>query len=183
MDRDAIKVLDDEHDGLQVLFGRVSGEDEDRPAVLKQLLQALSLHVSMEKQMLVPVVKDRLSDGDAVAEQLADYHDEVGRIHVLLDRRKANSPDVPELVTQLLDLTERHVAEASSTLLPALRDALNETELAELGAAMVSDERQLLTHPHPHLPDRGPFKKVGRWAASVVDKERDRSTDVGRASS
>jgi hypothetical protein len=183
MDRDALEVLSDEHDGLQTLFGRVSSIDEDRPAVLKELLQTLSLHVSMEKQLLVPVVTDRISDGDSLADQLSQYHDEAERIHVLVDRRKVNSPDVPELVTQLLDLTEAHIAGFDATIAPALRDALSAAELTELGTAMVSEERQLLTHPHPHLPDSGPLAKATHWAASVVDRGRDRSTDIGRTSS
>jgi len=183
VDRDAITVLDDEHEGLQALFGRVSGVDEDRRAVLKQLLQTLSLHVSMEKQMLVPVVKDRLTDGEVLAGALSDYHDEVEHIQVILDRRKVNSPDVPDLVTQLLDLTEAHVAEAKASLFPALREALSIPELGELGTAMVSNERRLRTHPHPHVPEKGPLGKIGRRITSIIDRRRDKSADVGRASS
>jgi Hemerythrin HHE cation binding domain len=119
MDRDAIEVLDDEHAGLETLFARVSGADEDRRAVLKQLLQTLSLHISMEKQILVPIVKDRLPDGDAAAAELTKYHDDIEHIQVLLDRRKVNSPDVPDLVTQLLDLTDGHIAAAKDTLFPS----------------------------------------------------------------
>jgi hypothetical protein len=183
MERNALEVLTDEHEGLQTLFRRVSGVDEDRPAVLKELLQTLSLHVSMEKQLLVPVLADRVPDGQALADGLSEYHDEVERIHVLVDRRKVNSPDVPELVTQLLDLTDAHIAEFGSALRPALQEALSPAELTELGASMVSDERELRTHPHPHLPDSGPLAKAAHWAASVVDRGRDQSTDIGRSSS
>jgi Hemerythrin HHE cation binding domain len=176
----AIGVLAAEHAELQTLFRRVSSPEEDRPAVLKQLVMSLSAHVTMEKQLLVPAVK-RLEDSGA-ADRLSTYHDEVERILVLVDRRKANSPDLPDLVTQLLDLTEAHVAYAANTLAPALRAVLTGHELTDLGAAMQSDERQLLTHPHPHLPDRGPVAAATRWAASVVDRQRDRSTDVNRSS-
>jgi hypothetical protein len=183
MDRDALEVLSDEHDGLQTLFQRVSGVDEDRPAVLKELLQTLSLHVSMEKQLLVPALTDRVPDGEPVADRVSAYHDEVERIHVLVDRRKVNSPDVPELVTQLLDLTDAHIADFEATVSPALRTSLSPAELADLGTSMVSEERQLLTHPHPHLPEAGPLAKAAHWAASVVDRGRDQSTDIGRSSS
>ena len=183
MNRDAIKVLEDEHAGLETLFARVSGADEDRRAVLKQLLQTLSLHVSMEKQILVPVVKDRLPDGDTAAAELTKYHDDIEHIQVLLDRRKVNSPDVPDLVTQLLDLTDGHIRAANTALFPLMTEAMSPAELDELGASMVSDERYLTTHAHPNLPARGPFAKVGRWVASVIDKRRDKSADVGRASS
>jgi hypothetical protein len=45
---------------------------------------------------------------------------------------------------------------------------------------MVSDERSLLTHSHPALPDTGPVAAVTRKVAEVVDSLRDRSADIGR---
>lgn len=178
----AIEVLVDDHGILHQLFDRVSQPDEDRPAVLKQLVLGLSAHVAMEKELLVPVLKERADDGTALAAHLTAYHDEVERVLVLLDRRKVNSPDVPDLVTSLLDLTVAHIVDADAVVIPALRAAMGSEELAELGGEMVSDERRLLTHPHPHLPDSGPIAKVTRWAASVVDRKRDDATDIGRAS-
>jgi hypothetical protein len=85
-------------------------------------------------------------------------------------------PSKPPLsLEELIDLGEQ--------LQTAKLTALSRDELAELGAAMVSDERQLTTHAHPSLPAGGPFGKVGRWAASVIDKRRDKSADIGWASS
>jgi hypothetical protein len=127
-------------------------------------------------------VKERVADGNALADQLSDYHDKAGRIMTLLDRRKVNSPDVPDLVTELLELTDGHIADANTILFPALCEALSADDLTELGTIMVSDERQILTHPHPHLPDTGPGARVSRWAASVVDRGRDHSADIGRSS-
>jgi hypothetical protein len=183
MARDAIKVLSDEHEGLQNLFAQVSREDVDRSAALQQLLHALALHVAVERQMLIPVVKDRLPDGADGARQLSAYHDEIERVHLALDRRKVNSPDVPDLVNRLLELTDAHIAKAQQTVLPDLRTALTEAELADLGAAMVSDERHLLTHPHPHLPSRGPLAGLTRRVAGLVDRNRDKSADIGRTAS
>lgn len=182
MTENATEVLASEHAELQTLFDRVSSPDEDRPAVLKQLVLTLSAHVAMEKQLLVPALKERISHGPDLAGQLTDYHDEVERVLVLLDRRKVNSPDVPDLVTELLELTKGHLADAEAAVIPALQAALTSEELTDLGAAMVSDERQLLTHPHPHLPDRGPIAKASRWAVSLVDRGRDRSADTNRTS-
>jgi hypothetical protein len=182
VERSAIEVLMDEHNALQALFARVSGVDEDRRDILKQLIQALSAHVGMEKQWLVPVVKSRAANGGVLAHHLSDYHDKAGRIMTRLDRRKVNSPDVPGLVIELFDLTDGHIVDANIALLPALSAALSAEDLAKLGTTMESNERQILTHPHPHLPDTGPLAKVSRWAASHIDHGRDNSTDVGRSS-
>ncbi len=181
MTQNAIQVLAEEHTKLQTLFDLVSSPDEDRPAVLKQLVLTLSAHVSMEKQLVVPVLKERINGGGDLAEQLTNYHDAVERVLVLLDRRKVNSPDVPDLVTELLELTKGHIANAEVALTPALEAGLTSEGLTDLGATMLSDERRLLTHPHPHLPDSGPIAEATRWAASLVDRSRDRSADTNRA--
>src|ERR1700722_10670964 len=101
----AIEVLAADHAELDDLFDRVSGVDEDRALVLKQLVSKLSAHVAMEKQLVVPAAKDDLPGGGEIAERLSDYHEAVDRVLVLIERRKVNSPDMPELVTELLDLT------------------------------------------------------------------------------
>ncbi len=45
---------------------------------------------------------------------------------------------------------------------------------------MASDERRMLTHAHPALPDSGPVAAITRKLAEAVDQVRDRSADVGR---
>jgi hypothetical protein len=181
--RDAIEVLVSEHASLQELFRRVSGPDEDRRAVLKELMQTLANHLAVEKAVLVPALSDRVTDGEQLASALTDEHKRAEHILTLLERRKTNSPDVPELVTELLDITDEHVRRADTAVIPGLRAALTPAELVDMGETMVSDERSLLTHSHPALPDSGPVAAVTRRLAEVVDGIRDRSSDVGRTTS
>jgi hypothetical protein len=183
VDETAIDVLRRDHATLQELFGRVSSPDEDRPKVLKELMQTLETHLDMEKQVLLPVIGERLPDGANVVERLTNARHDVEGVLTLLARRKVNSPDVPELVTQLMDLTDAHVADADANVLPALEAALDAAELTRLAADMTSDELGLLTHSHPAVPDAGPLAGVAHKAAEIVDRVRDRSTDVGRTSS
>ncbi len=180
MDKDAITVLSEDHSTLRELFGRVSRPDEDRPAVLDELLGVVSGHVAAEKQLVVPVLLGQGDEGKALADQLGDDHDASEKLVILIERRKVNSPDVPDLVNELLDITERHTRQAEEGLFPFLRVHFSETELVDLGAAMRSDELQLTTHPHPHLPDTGPFAKIARKTAALIDRARDASTDLQR---
>lgn len=180
MEQDAIVVLSADHAALQTLFGRVSQPDEDRPAVLSQLLGKLAAHVATEKQLVVPVLADRSDEGKTLADQLHDDHDAVEKVIIRVERRKVNSPDIPHLVNELLEITERHTRNADDHLLPFLREQLSKKELADLGAAMRSDELQLTSHPHPHLPDTGPLAKITRKAAALFDRGRDSTTDLRR---
>jgi hemerythrin-like domain-containing protein len=179
---DAVQVLSGEHAELHAMFARVVSRDEDRPAVLTHLMHLLANHLDMEKQMLSSVVKDRLDHGDEIATQLADDHHRMERILTSLERRKVNSPDVPDLVTDLMDLTESHIRQAETTIFPGLRHALSAAEINELGTAMLSDERRHLTHSHPMLPDSGPLASVTHKIAEIVDRVRDNSSDGGRGS-
>jgi hypothetical protein len=180
---DAASVLEREHRELQELFQRVSSPDEDRGAVLKVLIQTLAAHVAVEKQMVVPALRERGDVGEAASDALTDEHHGIEHVLTLVERRKVNSPDVPGLVTELLDATNRHIGATNVKVLPALRSLLSGPDLDELGHRMSSDERQLLTHSHPHLPVSGPLAAVSRKVAETVDGLRDRSTDIGRTSS
>jgi hemerythrin-like domain-containing protein len=180
---DATAVLDQEHRELQDLFRRVSSPDEDRSAVLKTLMQTLAAHVTMEKQIVLPALRDGGDVGEAAAGELSEQHADIERILTLLERRKVNSPDVPGLVTELLDDTNRHIEVTDDKVLPALRSLLSDPQRKELGGRMNSDERQLLTHSHPHLPTTGPLADITRKVAETVDGLRDRSSDIGRTAS
>lgn len=180
MSEDAPTVLRREHAELQELFGRVSSPDEDRADVLQELMKRLAAHLDMETQLVLPALRERVEGGAEAADELADEHHRAERTLTVLGRRKVNSPDVPDLVTELLDLTDGHVARAESAWLPALEDALGTDELERMGAEMTSGERRRLSHPHALVPDAGPLAGAGRKVAEVVDRVRDRSTDVNR---
>jgi iron-sulfur cluster repair protein YtfE (RIC family) len=179
--RDAIAVLEDEHEGIQTLFSRVSGVDEDRRAVLKLLVQTLALHLAVEKQFLIPAIKEHIDDSDEMVKPLTSYHSEADRLLILIERRKANSVDVPGMVTELHELTDRHVLHAEMSVFPQLRSSMSTADLGALGTLMVSDHRQLLTHAHPHLPASGPLASASTSIASFIDSRRDKATDVGRS--
>lgn len=180
MEKNAIAVLADDHAAVQTLFHRVSQPDEDRPAVLGELLRSLSAHVAAEKQIVVPILREQSDEGKVLADQLRDDHDRIEKLVILIERRKVNSPDVPDLVNELLEISKRHNRQADECLFPFLGAHLSDAELADLGATLRSDEVQLTSHPHPHLPDTGPLAKIARKAAALIDRGRDSSTDLRR---
>ena len=157
MEQDAIVVLSEDHAAAQALFARVSQPDEDRPAVLGQLLRMLSAHVAAEKQLVVPILLEHSDEGEALADQLRDDHDAIEKLVILVERRKVNSPDVPDLVNELLAITKRHVRQADEELVPFLRGQLSAAELADLGTALRSDELQPDVASPPASARHGPI--------------------------
>lgn len=173
----AVQVLHDQHERITDLFDRVSSPDEDRPKVLKELLQELSAHIAVERSVLYPVVKDKDLGDAELSDHLKSYHDEIEKLLILIERRKYNSPDMPDLVTQMKDLTTAHVSEASGSLLPAMERTMSEAEKAELGTKLANADDVILTHPHPHLASTGPISRVTTRLAATFDRARDRTVD------
>jgi hypothetical protein len=177
MTADALQVLEDVHRELLHLFDRVRSPEEDRPAVLKIIMQTWSAHTAVERQILVPLLHNHVEGGAGLAAGLDADHHSVERILTRLERRKANSPDVVDLVTELLDLTGRHVSQADGQLLPALRQSLTEDQLVRLGTELAQD-RSLGEHRHDAAPDTGPVAQVLRKASAMIDHLRDHVDDV-----
>ena len=144
-------VLDAQHRRLAELFEDVSRPGEDRPAVLHNLLKELAAHVAAERAEVEPVVKRRSIGGDDLAGELLGDYSRIENLMVLIERRKFNSPDIPDLVTDLKDAVHEHITRSERALLPGLDTTLSVEERAELGEKVTAADTMVTTHPHPHL--------------------------------
>jgi hypothetical protein len=170
-------VLDDQHRRVAELFELVRSPDADRPAVLSRLLKDLAAHIATERAIIEPVVEARANDqaGSDLAAQLMDDYERMERLIVLIERRKPNSPDVPDLVGELMEVATEHNQRASEELVPALNRALSGGEQQELASKLAEAESMTTTHPHPHLLSLGPISDKLVNVLSRWDRMRDRT--------
>jgi hypothetical protein len=174
MGESALDVLVREHQDLRALFARVRDPDEDRAEAWREAVPQITTHVAVERSFLYPLLKRRLELGQLAHDLRHDYK-RMEHLLVLTERRKINSPDMPELVTDLLDVFEAHQERCETILLPAMRDRLSQHELDEIGAKMRGAENVILSHPHPHLLALGPIYRGTTRLASAWDRLRDRT--------
>ena len=116
----AIDVLGREHQELQELFARVRDPDTDRVTAWLETVKQVTTHVAVERTFLYPLVKRRRLGSDHLAEELRDDYKRMEHLLVLSERRKINPPDMPELVTELLEVFEAHRVRCER---PPTRDA------------------------------------------------------------
>lgn len=169
-----VDVLQEHYEQVKELFGRVSSPDEDRPAVLRQIIQSLAAEVAAERATLLPEVSELDLDEDLAGEMKDDY-DRIENLLVLIERRKFNSPDVPDLVVELREVHERHAERAGRVLFPALRQQLEPAQLEELGERIAGEDAVVTSHPHPHLLSLGPAADILTRVAQKWDAARDRT--------
>jgi hypothetical protein len=167
------EVLRDQHRGIAELFDRVAAPDEDRPAVLRTLIREVTAHVAAERASVTPVVRHHGMEDES--HWLAAEHDRMEKLLVLIERRKFNSPDVPDLVLALKAVAEEHSDRTDRELFPGLSARLSPAEQQELGERIARGDGIVTSHPHPHLLPLGPLADVLTRAASKWDRARDRT--------
>lgn len=163
------QVMADEHESLSELFHRVtSPEEEDRGAVLAELIRELAAHASIEDSLVAPVVRQRLDGGTQLARQLRADSRDTQKLLVRIERRKPNSPDQPALVGRLGDVFDRHCRLWADAVQPGIDADVPAEERSALRDEIVSARALIVSHPHPHLLALGPVSRLtsrlaGRW--------------------
>jgi hypothetical protein len=175
MRENALDVLAREHEDLRGLFVKVHDPDADRGSAWLEAVKKTTTHVAVERSFVYPVVKRRRLGAPGLADDLAHDYKQMEHLLVLTERRKINSPDMPDIITRLLDLFEAHRERCETVLMPIMRTAVRPAELEELGTKMRSAENVILSHPHPHLLALGPVYQWTTRLAAAWDQVRDRT--------
>jgi hypothetical protein len=175
MGETALDVLAREHRDIRELFARVRDPDANRVAAWLEAVKQVATHVAVERTFIYPLVKRRGLATTALADQLRYDYTRMEHLLVLTERRKVNSPDMPHLVSELIEVFESHENRCAVVLIPTLREHLDESELEQLGTKMRAAENVIVSHPHPHLLALGPLYRWTTRMASAWDRVRDRT--------
>lgn len=176
MAQTATELLEREHCDISELFDRVRSPDEDRASALRELVQRLATHVAVEQAIVFPELRhSSVRDGVLEGELKHDYQ-AIGHDLVLIERRKANSPDQPELVTEVHDVFRAHVERCRQRLYPDLEQDLSSGQLQQLAERLAAAGEVVVSHPHPHphpyLLSLGPLSRVTTRIAARLERVR-----------
>ncbi|GAA4615581.1 hypothetical protein GCM10023195_68740 [Actinoallomurus liliacearum] len=160
-----------------------TGADPEQKEIRKRLVEQLiieeSKHEAVEEEYFWPAVRDKLPDGDHLADEATDQ--EQAAKHILNDLLDLD-PDDPRFEDRLRTFTvdgREHIAYEEERVWPRMREALSAKEADELGTKVEEGKKLAPTRPHPNTPPRpGILKTVGK-AAAVADRARDAVTGLG----
>jgi hemerythrin superfamily protein len=134
MSPDAVSLIMNDHRVLESLFERVQGGQGDRQALVEEIAARLAAHSHAEEKKVYPALsKADPSEKDEV-EHGYHEHDEAEQ---LLQRvvQNIDSPQFEQMFTEFVQAVKHHVEEEESTILPALREAVDKSTLERLGEA------------------------------------------------
>jgi hemerythrin-like domain-containing protein len=158
-----------------------TGANPDQLALRQQLVQQLviaeSKHEAVEEMYFWPVVRERLADGDNLAD-LAQDQEQQGKF--ILDRLdKVTSPEHEEFEDQIahfLQTGRAHIAFEEETIWPPLRRALTVEEAENLGHQLEDGKENAPTRPHPNAPTSPALLKITGAVVAAADRLRDAAT-------
>lgn len=82
--------------------------------------------------------------------------------------------DAIELLKHDHRMVEQHVQEEEGQFIPALRAAVDEQALEDLGQQLDKAKQSAPTRPHPNAPDEPPALAMAAPVAAIYDRLRDR---------
>lgn len=129
MASDAVTLIMNDHRIMQQLFERLQAGSGDRQALLDEIAARLTAHSHAEEQQVYPSLPAEL------AHRSADEHHDAERMLHDLQRMGPADEAFGERLDEFIATVARHVEEEETTTLPALREAVGDDRLLEIGAA------------------------------------------------
>jgi hemerythrin superfamily protein len=171
---DAIEVLTTDHNEVDQMFAQLESlpDGQQKDALVREVVKELSVHAAIEEQVVYPVMRRSLTDGDSKVEEAIDEHQKVKETLAAIERADSSAQRDQHLQSLVKDV-RHHVKEEESELFPELRAAVSEQEIRQMGAQLEAAKKLAPTHPHPNAPNTPPGNLVGGVAAAVMDKARD----------
>jgi hemerythrin superfamily protein len=150
-----------------------------RKKLVEQLIIEESKHEAVEEEYFWPAVRERLPDGDALADEATGQEQSAKYVLNDLIGLDPDDPKFEELLGRFIADGREHIAYEEERVWPGLRDALSADEAEELGTKLQEGKKLAPTRPHPHTPPKPGILKTAGPAVAAADRVRDAVTGRG----
>jgi hemerythrin-like domain-containing protein len=170
------RILAELETGPTAAAGANADQLELRAKLVDQLIVEESKHEAVEEEYFWPTVRDKVPDGDRLADEAIEQ--EQNGKYVLNDLLglDPSHPKFEELVRKFIADGREHIAFEENRVWPELQKVLSAEEANELGDKLEKAKKIAPTRPHPHIPPRPGILKATGPAVAGADKARDKIT-------
>ena len=161
-----------------------AGANADQLMVREKLVEELTIeeskHEAVEEEYFWPAVRQRLADGDTLADHAIEQEQAAKFVLDDLIGRKPDDPKFEELVGRFIADGREHIAYEETSVWPEMEQALSAEEAEELGRKIEEGKKLAPTRPHPHTPPKPGILKAAGPAVAAADRARDAVTGRGQ---
>ncbi len=159
--------------------GATSDDLSMRKKMVEQLVIEESKHEAVEEMYFWPAVREKLPDGDTLADTAIGQEQEGKEVLAKVDKLDAGDAEFEKLVTKFIEAGRTHITYEETQVWPSLRNAMSAKEASQIGTKIEQGKKTAPTRPHPHTPPSpGALKSAGPPAAAA-DRVRDKATGRG----
>ncbi len=151
----------------------------ERQTLVEQAVTMLVMHAVAAEQVVYPVARRALADGDAVVDRLVALNAEAEKAMKELEKREPGDPEFDALLARVIVTARLQAQVEERTLLPPLTIAVGRKETNAAGEAFAAARKVAPTRPHPAAPDTPPGNLVNPLTG-LVDRLRDTVSGRGK---
>jgi hemerythrin superfamily protein len=172
---DAVELLIHQHEEIRRLFQEVDKKKgAARTEAFERLCRFLAVHETAEEEVVHPVARRSLDNGDKVIDARLEEENEAKKMLQALEKMGPSAQGFDVLFAEFRTAVLEHAEHEESEEFPELRTH-SEAELKVMSAAIKAAEAIAPTHPHPGVETSTKNVLVGPFAAMA-----DRTKDVVR---
>lgn len=150
MSTDAIVILKDDHKEVRALFREFEKSTTTKArkgAIVKKVIELLTVHTYIENEVMYPEVRRLLPDlEDDVLESYEEHH--VADVLVMgLATLKPGDERFEAKTTVLIENVRHHMDEEEQDWFPKVREGLGRNQLQDLGAQLLEAKRKAPRSP------------------------------------
>jgi hemerythrin superfamily protein len=153
---DAIEYLLKDHATLRNLFSqyaRTAGSNFDaKKQIALNIVREASQHDTAETSALYPPMRILLQDGSKIADHSLQEHQQLREVLYKIEGIKSDMGALDRYVSEAHRLFDDHVKEEERNIFPQLRNAMTDTQMQAMRAALEAAKALGPTHPHPAAP-------------------------------
>lgn len=175
-DGDVLQVLMTDHREVQEMYAEAQAlplGDARRRKLADDIITELVRHSIAEEAYVYPAVRDKLPDGQQIAEHETEEHQEAERTMKALESLPATDPEFDRLLDSLMSTINSHIEDEETSLFPRLRAASTQEELDKLATKVNAIKAIAPTRPHPGAPNSPLSHKTLGPVLGLVDRVRD----------
>jgi hemerythrin-like domain-containing protein len=186
---DVFDILRADHRQVQQMLAELEGDSTQakrnslRPEARKQLTEQLviesSKHEVAEEEYFWPTVRDRLPDGDQLADHAIDQETAAKQVLARLEQLSPGDAEFEKLLSTYIPAARDHIGYEEDVVWPTLREVLTAAEAENLGKDIAIAKGIAPTRPHPRIPPQPGVLKTAGPAVAAADKVRDELADRG----
>jgi hemerythrin superfamily protein len=169
---DAVDLLTHQHQEIRRLFQEMDDKaGAERNETFGRLCRLLAVHETAEEEVVHPVARRSIANGDAVIDARLEEENESKKMLQTLEKMGPSAQGFDALLAEFRQAVLEHAEREEREEFPELRTH-GAAEMRVMAAAIKAAEATAPTHPHPGVETATANLVAGPFAA-VVDRARD----------